>query len=299
MIFSNWPSCLLSSADMTAQVLLSYNGTPECFSILCCYLSKDGTIIFTAFALTYFLLSFPLCLYVLNLVFQRWWQQRSSSTTAVMSSADVFTLHIAAVTQIGVFGCLVVSCGLHGSNYFVIIGGLTCWLFSWYGETIFHVLTCLERYLAVVHPITYLELRSERGIFIRNISFVCVWLLCLVRTFIVTSERINIILDVIGQIFSLSIAIFCNFNIFYILFRPTPGKQGRDGIDRTKLRALIIIMAIVGTLFLRFTSNLVIYSYYFFYSTEKHNCIIVCLGIWSNIPSSVVIPLLFLHRAWK
>lgn len=299
MIFSNWPSCLLSSADMTAQVLLSYNGTPECFSILCCYLSKDGTIVFTAFTLTFFLLSFPLCLCVLKLIFQRWWQQRSSSTTAVMSSADVFTLHIAAVTQIGVFGCLVVSCGLHGSNYFVIMGGLWCWLFSWYGETLFHVLTCLERYLAVVHPIMYLKLRSERGIFIRNISIVCVWLLCLVRTFMKTSERINAILEVIGHIISLTIAIYCTVNVFYILFRPTPGKQGRAGIDWTKQRALIIVMAIEGTLFLRFTSMLVLFSRYFLYSTEKLNCISIFIAIWFNIPSSVIMPLLFLHRVWK
>lgn len=300
-----------SSTDMTTQLLLSYNGTSLSSNItsvssnitslssnvvpLSCFFMENGKTVFTAFALTYFLLSVPPCLYVLFLVLHRCWQQRSSSA----SPADVFAVHIAAVTLIGVFGCLVACCGLHGNKVLVASGGLHCWLFCWYGETFFHILTCLERYFAVAHPILYLKLKSERGIFIRNICFVCVWLFCLGRSFMTVFPLMNAVLDIIGQIVSLIIAIVCNFFVFHILIRPTPGKQDRDGANRTKQKAFIIILAIAGTLFLRFVSNLALYSYSFLSSIEKYNCDAVFVAIWFNIPSSLVIPLLFLHRAWK
>lgn len=41
-------------------------------------------------------------------------------------------------------------------------------------QVMFHLLTCLECYLAV-HPITYRHLRESHGIKIRNIITVCVW----------------------------------------------------------------------------------------------------------------------------
>lgn len=259
---------------------------------------EDGKKIVSAYALTYFLLSFPPCLHVLFLALQRWWNQRSSSTASVTSPADVFAFHIAAITLIGVFSSLVFCCGLHVNNLSVIYWGLSFWLFSWYGETSFHMLTCLERYLAVVHPIVYLKLKSERGIFIRNISFVCVWLLCLARTFVIAYPRISSFLDVIGQIFCLLVAIFCNFFVFHILIRPSPGKQGRDRADQTKQKAFIIIIAIVGTLFLRFVSNLALYSYALS-NNIKFDCVAVFVAVWFNIPSSLVMPLLFMYRAWK
>lgn len=283
---------------MTTQVPLSYNGTSQCFSIECCLFTEGGKIVFTAFALTYCLLCVPASLYILFVALQSWWQQRSSSTTAATSQADVFAFHIAAITVIGVFGCLLVCYGLHENQPIVMFGGVCCWLFSWYGETFFHTLTCLERYLAVAHPIMYLKLKSERGIFIRNISFVCVWLFCLLRTFMIYSPS-KLVFDVFGQIFSLIVAIVCNFFVFHILIRPIPGKQGRDVANRTKQKAFIIVMAILVALTLRFVSNLALYSYYLFNSTGEQNCFAIFASIWFNIPSSLVIPSLFLHRAWK
>lgn len=281
------------------QVPLSYNSTPPCPNILCCYFVDDGKTVFTAFTLMYFLLSFPPCLYVLSLALQRWWQQRSSRATTVTSPADVFTFHVAAITLIGVCGCLLLCCGLHGNSLFVVYGGWCSWLFSWYGETFFHTLTCLERYLAVAHPIVYLKLKSERGIFIRNTSFVCVWVFCLARTLMIGTYIVSGVLDILGQIFCLMIAIFCNFFVFCILIRPTPGQRCRDGAERTKLKAFVIILAFVGTLSLRFLSNLALYSYAFLIGTEKYSCVAVFVAIWFNIPSSLVAPILFLHRAWK
>lgn len=282
---------------MATQVLRYHNSTSPCVSIICCYVMKDATFFLTAFTVTHFLLSFPLCLCVLFMALQRWWRQGSSCTTAVTSPADVFAYHVAAITLTGIFGCLLVCGGQHVNNFFVVHSGLIFWLFSWYGETFFHTLTCLERYLAVAHPIMYRKLKSERGIFLRNCSFVCVWLLSLAKTFMFKSEIVRAVFDMIGQVVCLIIALFCNFIVFCILIRPSPGKQGRDGADRAKQKAFIITSAFLWTLFLRFLSNLVLYSYVYF--AEYYNCVSVFVGIWFNIPSSLVAPILFLYRTWK
>ncbi|TNN38146.1 hypothetical protein EYF80_051684 [Liparis tanakae] len=96
-----------------------------------CSDTSAGIFSVTAFIVTLLLLILPLCVYVIYLGFQRWRQQRSGTT---MSHSDVFTFHMVVV------------------------------------ELFFHTLTCVERYLAVVHPVTYLGLKKGKGIRLRNIS---------------------------------------------------------------------------------------------------------------------------------
>lgn len=287
----------ISFADMTAQVPLYANGSSACLYIFCCYISTDGTYVFTAFALTYCLLAFPPCICVLYLVLQRWWQQRSSCSTAVTSPPDIVTYHAVGMTVLGVSGSLALCYGSNVNNSWVVWGGSMCWLFAWYGETLFQILACLEHYLALAHPIMYQKLRGERGIFLRNISSLFVWLFAIARTSASGDQSISVIFDFVGLVLSLITAVLYNFFLLQILIRPTPGKQSREGMDQTKQRALFIIVTITGTLCLRFSSNLILYGS--FYITGSYSCVSVFSMIWFNIPSSLILPLLFLHRAGK
>lgn len=66
---------------------------------------------------------------------------------------------------------------------------------SW-GQDFFHLLSYVERYLAVVKPITYRRLRHARGVNIKYISIGCVWFLSflyLTQTFL-GNEKLNMIL---------------------------------------------------------------------------------------------------------
>lgn len=243
---------------MATQFPLSDNGTTPCSHIVCCYLSEDGNASYTVFALTQCLLCSPPCIYILWLALKRWWQQHSSPTSAVASPADVLTNHIVVMTLIGVFGSLAVCCGIHVTNYNLIVFGFCSCSFAWYGEMSFHTLTCLERYFAIVHPINYLKLKRRGGIVIRNISIVCAWLFCILKTITIQLQKTSIVLISFDHIFVLVFASFCSASVFCILIRPIPGKQRRNGNDRTKQRAFIIIITSLCILILRICWNFVL-----------------------------------------
>lgn len=282
---------------MATQFPLTANGTSPCHHVLCCYSAEDAVASFTLFALTKCLLSFPPCVSVLCVALHRWWQQRSASTPGATSPADLLTYHIAVMTLIGVFGSLAICGGIHVSDYYLIALGFCCWSLAWYGEISFHTLTCLERYFATVHPIHYLKLKRGGGVFIRHISIVCAWLICILKAVTIQLRKTSIILISLEHTLALVIASFCSASVFCILIRPIPGHQRRDGGDRTKQRAFIIIITSLWILILRICWNFVLSV--FTLSPHLLSCVAIYLGIWLTALSSLVAPLLFLHRAGK
>ncbi|KAK2863388.1 hypothetical protein Q5P01_002921 [Channa striata] len=172
------------------------------------------------------------------------------------------------------------------------------------GEMYFHTLTCVERYLAVVHPITYRRLRQSWGVRIRNISIGCIWLLCFqwICVKILYNSNFPFIPFFSCLAFSLLVVSFCSFSVLSVLIRPGPGDVGGDDrrVDRLKHRAFHTVMAILAVLWLWFVGVIVCYgldassllSY-------DDGCVVMMLGMWFCLPSSLVLPLLFLHRAGK
>ncbi len=267
------------------------------FSGMYCLLTRPSSFIYIAFNITNILLLLPLCVFILYLGLQRWRQQRSTSTAAMASHSDSFTYHLVAMELIGVLGYILCCCGIYSNHSVILLVGYCLCSSTWYGEMFFHILTCVERYLAVVHPITYLSLRGERGIRIRNISIGCVWLLCFVAACRITFEGALIIMDSCLLIFSFIVIFFCSLSVLCVLIRPGPGEQGGDrkSVDQSKQRAFYTIVAILGVLMLKCVWNLtwVVLNV----SKKSSDCVVMMSGVWLNLPSSLVLPLLFLHRA--
>ncbi|KAJ4945014.1 hypothetical protein JOQ06_013553 [Pogonophryne albipinna] len=125
-----------------------------------------------------------------------------------------------------------------------------------YGESLFHVLTCLERYLAVVRPIIYLRLRNVQGVRIRNIS--------------------------------IGLSVLC------VLIRPGPGDGER--VDQSKQSAFYTVTAITAALWLwllgpRITKALCGVPLF----TVRTCCAMMSSLVSYNVPCSLTSPLLFLH----
>ncbi|TNN38144.1 hypothetical protein EYF80_051682 [Liparis tanakae] len=266
-----------------------------------CYDTTAGIFSLTALTITSLLLILPLCVYVIYLGFQRWRQQRSGTT---MSHSDVFTFHMVAVELMNIVGTITLCCGVATRLPVVMMVGVYLLGINVFGQQFFHTLTCVERYLAVVHPVTYLGLKKGKGIRLRNISFGCVWLLVFADMYVLSLGEDNVV-----RIFSYCITAFnfmvislCSLSVLYVLIRPGPGAggEGRPRVDQSKMRAFYTIMIILGALFLRSLGTALTFAVY----TSPHlegseQCSVFLSVSWFTLPSSLVLPLLFIHRAGK
>ena len=265
-----------------------------------------GAEILITFSFTNIIFLLPLSILVLNLGFQRWKQQRSVSSAVVMSFSDFFTYNMAVMELFGVFGCIMYIC----SKYFHLswLAGMSTFMliFPWSGQMCFPILTCLDRYVAVVYPITYRRLKQVAGLYIRNISTGFVWLQCFatVPFYSLTTNNRSVFLTTAVCLMSvLLIAVtFSSLSILHVLIRPRPGEVGRNGarIDKSKRRAFHMIIIIMGVLWLRFGGALVCNVVLVSPGVSPGvQCVVGAAQVWFNVPSSLVLPLLFLHRAGK
>ncbi|MEQ2235972.1 hypothetical protein ILYODFUR_007708 [Ilyodon furcidens] len=257
-----------------------------------CLITRPSTIIYTTFIVINVVLFLPLFILVLYHGLQQWWKNCSST----MSHSDSFTYHLVIMELIGVCGCIISFGGIYGGEIKAVKMGSTLFSFTWYGEGFFHILTCAEQYLAVVHPINYRSLRNKRGIKIRNIILVCVWLLCSLGLSLAIKEN-YIIMDSCIIILTITIVPFCSISVLRVLTQSGPAEQGSERVNQSKQRAFYTIVAILGVIALRLSWNVI-----FIVNTLEvisTNCIVMTCEVLFNLPSSLVLPLLFLQRAGK
>ena len=288
-----------SSNDFFLHSNLSSNNI-HVTTAMFCLASEPGRLIYTTFYITsILLLLLPLCVLVLYLSLQRWQQQQRSSSTAALSHSDNFTYHMVTMELVAVVGYTVFCCGIYMVHLKIILVGFTMFSLTWYGEIFFNSLTCVERYLAVIHPIVYLSLKGERGVKIRNITIGCAWLLSIGGLSLMTLKKVSYYYDICMLISSLTIIIFCSLSVVCVLIRPGPGKKGGDSerVDRSKRRAFYTIVAILGVLLVRFGWTLV--WVVLFSVTGSIECWMMASGFWFNLPCSLLLPLLFLHKTGR
>ncbi|CAB1440220.1 unnamed protein product [Pleuronectes platessa] len=265
-----------------------------------CMTSTIGAPNIIIFSSVIFLVPLPLNVFVLYLGLQRW---RRRGPGATMRNSDLFTYHMAVMELVSVLGTLLMCCGVHTDIPQLEMPGFQIYCVTVSGQMCFHTLTCVERYIAVVHPIRYLDLRKTKWIRIRNRAIGCVWLLSFLWINLMylkstTYALLNVGLTGLG----FTIISFCCFSVLYVLNRPGPADRvgGRQHIDQSKLRALYTIEAIMGVLLLRLGGSIVASA---LYPTallgEAESCVLWVLTFWFFLPSGLVLPLFFLHREGK
>lgn len=268
---------------------------------LFCYIIKPGFIIYTTSLIRTFLIVLPLCIFILYVDLQRRRKQRS--TPSIRNHSDSLVYHLVVFELFGVVGDMMFLSGVCQGHMMIIQVGYSIWALPWYGELFLNVLTSVEHYLAVVHPVTYLSLRSETGVRMRNMSVGCAWLLSCAAACLLTLKTPSLVLDFSYLVFSLTVCFFCSISVLCALIRTRPGKQGgdRERVDQSKQRAFFTITAIVGALMIRFLFNLL---WSVLALTGRVDCILSVLGVWFNLPSVLLLQLLYLQRAgvfvwWK
>lgn len=269
-----------------------------CYFIFNCLNYTTVALFVTIFNITSIVLLLPLLILVLYGGLQQQRQQRSNRTSR---HSDFFTYHMVAIELVGILGSVAILCGIFTDNKPMKIAGIYLFTFNLPGETLFHLLTCIERYVAVIHPITFRRLKEAKAIKIRNVVIFCTWLLCSLEIgFLAAHGMIPIILIAFGTCLNVGIASFCSVSVLHALIGPGPRERYREQADQSKSRAFYTIMAILGVLLLRFGGHVLIFIAFFLQQVSMtEQCIVVISGLWFGFPSSLILPLLFVHRAGK
>ncbi|CAI5685972.1 unnamed protein product [Oreochromis niloticus] len=264
-----------------------------------CLISKPSSYISCAFFITTIFLVLPVCILILQHGLQEW-RKKGSTFMEVLSHSDCFTYNIVILDLFAVLSCIFNYCGIVMNNLNMFILPYFLYSFSCFGQIFFHMLTCVEHYMAAVHPITYLSLRKERGVRIRNISIGCVWLLCFAITgFIIIEDVIVPIVNICLLTLSLTVSSFCSLSVLCVLIHSGPREESRnrDRVDQSKKRAFYTIVTILGILALKSLWDL---NWSVVYITGGHYaCVLTSWGAWFNLLSNLLLPLLFLYRKGK
>lgn len=246
------------------------------------------------FIINIFILPLYICVFVVSC--QQWKKCRSAS------HSDICTIHICVMEVLAFFGLLLYVCAPYIrvpylDHYGTFIMGLMA-----PGTTLLHLLTCVERYLAVVHPVTYYQdLKQMVAVKIRNVSIGCIWLLCLSLTCLFDVFWVYTYFVLVLLAISLILVSFCSFSILVILMRPRPSADvsiNTCRVDRKKRRAFNIVILIDGVLLLKFMSAMITQVFYLKYVNVYAHVLMWCLA-WLNLPSMLLLPLVFLHRAGR
>lgn len=272
-----------------------------------CHPSYQNLCVSTASAYLftlYFILSLPLIpLYtcVFAQVYRQWRRRRAALAA---SHSDVMTYHMAILEVVGLHGSLLYGYGtLIGDVILLGWGAFTLYISSC-GQTLFHLLTCVERYLAIVHPITYVCLKQRAGIRLRNAFIGCVWLLCFGSVGLLTIDWTYYVLaNFLLLICTLIIVFSCSLLVIRVLTHPRPGRVvgNKEAVDQSKQKAIGAIVLILLALAIRFLSSLMVQVMNF--SPDLLSSIDKLSLMWSSmllsLPSRFVLPLLFLQKTEK
>lgn len=240
----------------------------------------------------------PLSIFILYLGHQQWRRQRSFTK---ISHIDIFTYHTLIIELIWVLGGFCYYYGAHIAVIDLTTAGYSISSMAFYGQVLFHTLTCVERYLAVVHPVIYLGLRNARGVKIRNISIGCVWMICILSIIVTFWSFPDLPFIQIFSLLVLALVVvsFCSLAVLRVLIRPGPGEESKDKM-LAKQRAFITIAVITAVLWLWFAGFLIaIVIYKSGLLSYEAGCLLMASVGWLNLPFSLVLPLLYLYRAGK
>ncbi len=166
----------------------------------------------------------------------------------------------------------------------------------------FQCLICVERYLAVVHPVTFLKYKHLRY---KVACSIVTWIMIIACCVFILGHAhpCNIqlfkCLYLVHFIIFLAINLFCCLAVLRALKKPGPGERGRqrDEENHIKRRAFLIILITTVTLVITYVPSSVTGLQYML-SIPVSN-VLESLSLTCFLLPGFVQPLLFIHRVGK
>ncbi|XP_026089808.1 hydroxycarboxylic acid receptor 2-like [Carassius auratus] len=174
--------------------------------------------------------------------------------------------------------------------------------FSITGRPLFQCLICIERYLAVVHPVTFLKYKPLRY---RVICSIVVWTItlgsCLCSIYILSSFNItgHTWFFMLQFVFFLPIQLFCLVAVLRALKQSGPGERGRERTQENHMKRRAFNLILITTVNMVMLYVPIIISAIFTNLTKQN-----IQGVWAPslicyVLAGFVQPVLYLHRNGK
>ncbi|XP_039545558.1 uracil nucleotide/cysteinyl leukotriene receptor-like [Pimephales promelas] len=166
------------------------------------------------------------------------------------------------------------------------------------GRPLFHCLMCVERYLAVVHPVTFLKYKPLRY---RVICCTVVWFIVLGCCFLclLVSDEMELLLFLVQFLLFFFIQLFCCVAVLRALKQSGPGERARERKEENhmKRRAFYLILITIVSMAIIYVPYIIIV----FVTVLKHQVInaVWSFGLICYVLAGFVQPVLYLHSAGK
>lgn len=166
-----------------------------------------------------------------------------------------------------------------------------------FGRPLFQCGLCVERYVAVVHPVFFFKHRYLK----HKLTFLIV---CWIVTFSLSYfdfSRPDVLFPCSVFMVVVTVNGFCSVSILRVLRRPSPGTEGRkvEDTNRMKRRASITVAFVLACLLFNFVPLLVGTVLKPFLTPETLLCVARPLGVSCSVMGCFVQPFIFLHRLGK
>ncbi|XP_033845501.2 hydroxycarboxylic acid receptor 2-like [Periophthalmus magnuspinnatus] len=209
------------------------------------------------------------------------------------STSDIFILNLAVLDA---YFCLMTPIDLVNR---LLLGNGRIWSFQRFAygvkdsAPLFLVCICLDRYMAVVHPVVFSRVRDNK---LRVLVSVLVWGLVLsyglakslVYNFLVQFELFTAII-----LLAFGVMLFSNVSIIWVLRRSVAGKEEMHPVKKRAFRMVLIILAIIVVNYLPPVALMPFASRYSF--IEYHCKIVLSVYLIMDLSSSIE-PLVYITK---
>lgn len=213
------------------------------------------------------------------------------------STSDIFIIHLAILD---VFFCLIPPLEL--ANIVYLTTSSTWYVLRFFygikdSSPLFLSCICLDRYMAVVHPITFTELKDRQH---RTVLAIVVWLVILAYAAVkCVGNIVNFEKVFTGMILAaFAFMVFCNIAILWALRQSGPGGDEMHPVKKRAFKMVLIILAIIV---FNYFPPVALFPFQEYFSPDVFHCYIHYVAFGLMDFSSSIQPMLYLSKGlpWK